>query len=71
MISPYGYLAAWILLQSVSWFWTPDLHPVLEFLNNLWGLGLGTEALKVHKREKFFVSDFEFLTILKLVKLKY
>ncbi len=27
--------------------------------------------LKVHKREKFFVSDFEFFTILKLVKLKY
>ncbi len=29
------------------------------------------ETLKVHKREKFFVSDFEFFTILKLVKLKY
>ncbi len=27
--------------------------------------------LKVHKREKFFVSDFEFFTILYLVKLKY
>jgi hypothetical protein len=27
--------------------------------------------LKVHKREKFFVSDFEFFTILQLVKLKY
>jgi hypothetical protein len=26
--------------------------------------------LKVHKREKFFVSYFEFFTILKLVKLK-
>ncbi len=29
------------------------------------------EELKVHKREKFFGSDFEFFTILKLVKLKY
>ncbi len=28
-------------------------------------------ALKVQKREKFFVSDFEFFTILQLVKLKY
>jgi hypothetical protein len=28
-------------------------------------------ALKVHKREKFFSSDFEFFTILYLVKLKY
>ncbi len=28
-------------------------------------------TLKVHKREKFFVSDIEFFTILKLVKLKY
>ena len=27
--------------------------------------------LKVHKREKFFSSDFEFFTILYLVKLKY
>ncbi len=27
--------------------------------------------LKVHKRKKFFVSDFEFFTILYLVKLKY
>ncbi len=29
------------------------------------------QALKVHRREKFFVSDFEFFTILQLVKLKY
>ncbi len=28
-------------------------------------------CLKVHKREKFVVSDFEFFTILQLVKLKY
>jgi hypothetical protein len=28
-------------------------------------------GLKVHKREKFFVSDFEFFTIFKLDKLKY
>ncbi len=28
-------------------------------------------SLKVHKREKFFSSDFEFFTILYLVKLKY
>ncbi len=28
-------------------------------------------ALKVHKREKFFASDFEFFTILLLIKLKY
>ncbi len=28
-------------------------------------------CLKVHKREKFFSSDFEFFTILYLVKLKY
>jgi hypothetical protein len=28
-------------------------------------------TLKVHKREKFFSSDFEFFTILYLVKLKY
>jgi hypothetical protein len=28
-------------------------------------------GLKVHKREKFFSSDFEFFTILYLVKLKY
>jgi hypothetical protein len=27
--------------------------------------------LKVHKREKFLVSDFEFFTILYFVKLKY
>ncbi len=27
--------------------------------------------LKVHKSEKFFGSDFEFFTILQLVKLKY
>ncbi len=27
--------------------------------------------LKVHKHEKFFSSDFEFFTILYLVKLKY
>jgi hypothetical protein len=27
--------------------------------------------LKVHKREKFFSSDFEFFTILYSVKLKY
>ncbi len=27
--------------------------------------------LKVHKREKFFGSDFEFFTILLLIKLKY
>ncbi len=27
--------------------------------------------LKVHKREKFYSSDFEFFTILYLVKLKY
>jgi hypothetical protein len=27
--------------------------------------------LKVHKRKKFFSSDFEFFTILYLVKLKY
>ncbi len=31
----------------------------------------GIVSLKVHKREKFFVSDFEFFTILYLVKLKY
>ncbi len=30
-----------------------------------------TTGLKVHKREKFFSSDFEFFTILYLVKLKY
>jgi hypothetical protein len=30
-----------------------------------------TVPLKVHKREKFFVSDFEFFTILQLVMLKY
>ncbi len=30
-----------------------------------------TPYLKVHKREKFFSSDFEFFTILYLVKLKY
>ncbi len=28
-------------------------------------------SLKVHKREKFFSSDFEFFTIIYLVKLKY
>ncbi len=28
-------------------------------------------GLKVHKRENFFVSDFEFFIILYLVKLKY
>ena len=28
-------------------------------------------VLKVHKREKFFGSDYEFFTILKLIKLKY
>jgi hypothetical protein len=28
-------------------------------------------GLKVHKRENLFVSDFEFFTILLLVKLKY
>ncbi len=27
--------------------------------------------LKVHKREKCFGSDFEFFTILQLIKLKY
>ncbi len=27
--------------------------------------------LKVHKREKSFGSDFEFFTILQLIKLKY
>ncbi len=27
--------------------------------------------LKVHKRENFFSSDFEFYTFLQLVKLKY
>jgi hypothetical protein len=35
---------------------------------NGWGGGGGVEVryvtLKVHKREKFFVSDFEFFTIL-------
>ncbi len=31
----------------------------------------GGVPLKVHKREKFFSSDFEFFTILYLVKLKY
>ncbi len=30
-----------------------------------------SRCLKVHKREKFFVSDFEFFTILQLVKPKY
>jgi hypothetical protein len=30
-----------------------------------------SKELKVHKREKFFSSDFEFFTILYLVKLKY
>ncbi len=30
-----------------------------------------TKTLKVHKREKFFGSDFEFFTILVLIKLKY
>ncbi len=40
-------------------------------------LGLWTQrkskkySLKVHKREKFFSSDFEFFTILYLVKHKY
>ncbi len=28
-------------------------------------------SLKVHKREKFFGSDFEFFTILLLINLKY
>ena len=28
-------------------------------------------TLKVHKREKFFGSDFQLFTILQLVKLKY
>jgi hypothetical protein len=34
-------------------------------------VGPQQQYLKVHKREKFFVSDFEFFTILQLVKLKY
>ncbi len=41
-----------------------DLHPVPELCCLLF-------HLKVHKREKFFSSDFEFFTILYLVKLKY
>ncbi len=31
----------------------------------------GGHWLKVHKREKFYSSDFEFFTILYLVKHKY
>jgi hypothetical protein len=42
----------------------------LEMLENWW-LELRCVCLKVHKREKFFSSDFEFFTILYLVKLKY
>ncbi len=60
MISTYGYLAAWPLLQSVSWFWNPGLHPVLEFLNNLWGLGLETEALRPWNKWVYFASKFGF-----------
>jgi len=40
-------------------------------LYKLWLNLLAYIFLKVHKREKFFGSDFEFFTILKLVKLKY
>ncbi len=41
----------------------PDRNTGSETLQN--------ESLKVHKREKFFSSDFEFFTILYLVKFKY
>ncbi len=34
-------------------------------------LSICDKRLKVHKREKFFGSDFEFFTILLLIKLKY
>ncbi len=43
-----------------------------EIIAYIWHLKYKVDTnLKVHKREKFFVSDFEFFTILELVKLKY
>jgi hypothetical protein len=46
------------------------LHP--RHLNFRRASGICIDVcLKVHKREKFFSSDFEFFTILYLVKLKY
>ncbi len=45
---------------------------ILFLANSLQGItGTSDDILKVHKRENFFGSDFEFCTLLLLVKLKY
>jgi len=43
--------------------------PVINNRNERWSVG--QINLKVHKRENFFGSEFEFFTILQLIKLKY
>ncbi len=55
-----------IVNNDLEWFLSRQerKQPVHNFIFYIF-------ILKVHKREKFFVSDFEFFTILQLVKLKY
>jgi hypothetical protein len=61
------YLGAIFVIKDQEYYAKGLIH--LPLLRRAWE---EEEALlKVHKREKFFSSDFEFFTILYLVKLKY
>ncbi len=56
--------------------WSPFPYPIMfqggmQQKREGGGVLRSLNTLKVHKREKFFSSDFEIFTILYLVKLKY
>ncbi len=62
-----GIFCIFFLLCTVFNIATSTAPQILPFRTEDAGIEprtVATQALKVHKREKFFVSDFEFFTIL-------